>query len=69
MFVVLSAEEREKINYKKYQEYLSSMKKLSKNDGVAQAHIIADGLLCDFLCDLGYGKIVEVYNSLDKWYG
>ena len=32
------------------------------------AHIIADGILCDLLISLGYPEVVEVYNSIDKWY-
>lgn len=32
------------------------------------AHSRADELLCELLEDLGYGKIVELYSDVEKWY-
>ena len=32
------------------------------------AHSRADELLCELLDSLGYGKIVELYSYVDKWY-
>ena len=31
-------------------------------------HVRADGVLCDLLASLGYGDVVEEFDSVDKWY-
>lgn len=31
-------------------------------------HIRADGILCKVLRGLGYGEVVDLYESIDKWY-
>lgn len=33
------------------------------------AHSIADDILCNFLKDLGYDEIVNIFNDIEKWYG
>lgn len=32
------------------------------------AHMKADKILCDLLVELGYEKIVDEYNKVEKWY-
>ena len=32
------------------------------------SHYAADVLLCDILSELGYTKLIEIYNNMDKWY-
>lgn len=32
------------------------------------AHKIADGIMMTILTDLGYGKGVDVFNDMPKWY-
>lgn len=32
------------------------------------AHGCADDLLCETLCELGYGEMVEEFNKIHKWY-
>lgn len=37
-------------------------------DRLEEAHIKADQVLCDLLNELGFGALVERYNSGSKWY-
>ena len=39
------------------------------NYDAESAHGDADGVLCDFLRELGYGEIVREYEEIDRWYG
>jgi hypothetical protein len=32
-------------------------------------HVLADKLLCRVLRSLGYGEGVDVFESIEKWYG
>ena len=32
------------------------------------AHSIADGIMCDLLRELGYGKGVDIFEDMPKWY-
>lgn len=36
--------------------------------GVEDGHIAADGILLEALEKMGYEKLVELYQELDKWY-
>ena len=33
-----------------------------------QDHAMADKVLCDLLCHLGYGQVVVLWRDIDKWY-
>lgn len=33
-----------------------------------EAHIMADGLMCDLLQELGYGEGVDIFLKIPKWY-
>ena len=33
-----------------------------------QAHLDADHVLVDFLAELGYGEIVQLWRGVPKWY-
>lgn len=48
-------------------EVLSALKELVGGDNEI-SHCRADEILCAFLRELGYGEIVDVFESIDKWY-
>lgn len=63
----------------KYKEYLCQMQQCKAEAGkeqpkyksfhdLSEPHEIADDILCNFLLDLGFKEIVEVYRSFEKWY-
>jgi hypothetical protein len=35
---------------------------------IEEAHIKADKILCSFLKELGYEKVVKEYEKIPKWY-
>lgn len=37
-------------------------------DDTEMVHIYADEFLCGLLRELGYTKLVEVYDDIGKWY-
>ena len=37
-------------------------------DNTEQGHVLADKVLRDFVADLGYKNLVEMYDKVDKWY-
>ena len=52
-------------------KYISTLKdciKESIEDDRERPHLIADGILCELLTELGYANIVELYNKVNKWY-
>lgn len=53
---------------KPFAEKLKALRKLADSKDIECAHIEADDLLCEILLDLGYDKIVEAYEAIDKWY-
>ena len=54
----------------KYQEYVNEMKKAIEESKFDEefGHVIADGILCDFLKELGYNELVMLFDMVDKWY-
>ena len=48
--------------------YMDRLKVAQGNCDVESAHADADKVLCDLLEALGYKKIVEEYNKVEKWY-
>lgn len=50
------------------EEYVSQMEFTGTNNDKESAHSDGDSLLCDFLREIGAGKLVEAYESFDKWY-
>ena len=48
--------------------YMERLKAAQDNCDVESAHVDADTVLCDLLDALGYKKIVEEYNKVEKWY-
>ena len=48
--------------------YMERLKAAQDNCDAESAHIYADTVLCDLLDALGYKKIVEEYNKVEKWY-
>lgn len=49
-------------------KYVRRLEKEAKSYDTETAHCDADGLLCDLLRDLGYEKVVEAYQKVEKWY-
>lgn len=51
-------------------DFAERMKKISedKNLGNEDQHIKADKLMCRVLRQSGYGKGIEIYNQLNKFY-
>ena len=47
--------------------YEDKMSKIDK-DTSGESHLQADSLLCDLLEYLGYENLVNIYNSIGKWY-
>lgn len=54
------------MNTKLEEEYI---KKLNEWIGADEelGHIMADSLICDLLMKLGYKKVIEEYEKIDKW--
>ena len=48
--------------------YMERLKAAQDKYDAESAHIDADTVLCDLLNALGYKKIVEEYNKVEKWY-
>ena len=46
------------------------MKKIAakSKENEEQAHIEADNVLCSLLVTLGYKDLIDVYQSVGKWY-
>ncbi|WP_312286676.1 hypothetical protein [Terrisporobacter sp.] len=51
-----------------YNKLRDEMESLIECGDTENAHSRADGILCELLESLGYGKIVELYYDVDKWY-
>jgi hypothetical protein len=49
------------------EQALDALKALMVDD-MEDDHVMADRFLCELLESLGYGKTVDFYKSLDKWY-
>lgn len=50
------------------EDYFVERIKEASNHGVEEGHYLADGILCDLLEAIGYKKVVEEYNKINKWY-
>ena len=48
--------------------YMDRLKAAQDNYDTESAHADADTVLCDLLEALGYKKVVEEYNKVEKWY-
>ena len=48
--------------------YMDKLKAAQENSDVESAHADADQALCDLLEALGYKKVIEEYNKVEKWY-
>lgn len=51
-----------------YNKLRDEMESLIKCGDTEYAHSRADELLCELLESLGYGKIVDLYYDVEKWY-
>lgn len=50
------------------EEALEELLEIAKNDDREEAHIDADGVLCELLTSLGYKDVVTAYHNISKWY-
>ena len=52
------------------EELKNALIELSKRTDIDEEkiHVLADGILCDALSNLGYYEAIEVYEQLPKWY-
>lgn len=50
------------------EEFIERMKARCFTGHEEDDHIRADEILCDFLRLLGYNELVDVYESVTKWY-
>lgn len=48
--------------------YIKRLEQAQECADIESAHEDADNVLCDLLKDLGYDKVVEEYNKVEKWY-
>lgn len=54
--------------YKDDSKFCADMQKCIDDPDTEKAHVVADNILCEALEMLGYYKLVELYNQVDKWY-
>jgi predicted RNA-binding Zn-ribbon protein involved in translation (DUF1610 family) len=54
-----------RVNDKGYQERMETE---IDNDDMEDAHCKADDILCELLRELGYGKLIDTYEKVPKWY-
>ena len=61
--MTLSEEEKDLVNIA-----ISELKELNSNYDTEVAHIQADAILTELLTDLGLEEVVDVYETISKWY-
>ena len=47
---------------------VNELNQLKEDSDIESAHCLADNVLCQLLDKLGYGKVVDAYSAIDKWY-
>lgn len=45
-----------------------AMRDIVATTGIDDGHQMADHLMCELLKSMGYGKGVEVFIAMEKWY-
>lgn len=50
------------------QRAIEKLRECQKNRDFEAAHSTADDVLCDLLRELGFGKVVDEWMKVDKWY-
>lgn len=50
------------------EDYFVELLKNAATEDTEGGHIHADEILCDLLEAIGYKKVVEEYNKINKWY-
>lgn len=61
---MLSDAERDELTKK----YVNELQKRCFSGDLETDHVYADNILMDLLTELRLNRIVEVYDSIDKWY-
>jgi hypothetical protein len=52
----------------KEKEVIEYLKQQQENSDTEDSHINADNILCEFLIELGFERIVEEFEKVNKWY-
>jgi hypothetical protein len=52
------------------EQFEAEMREIATKYGgdIEGAHSMADGLMANVLCKLGYSAGIDVYQDMDKWY-
>ena len=48
--------------------FVQRLKECQENDDTERAHYVADEILFELLTKLGFNKVVDIYEDVDKWY-
>ena len=56
------------IDCKIEQSYVDKLKKAYDYEDIEGSHYKYDDLLCELLNELGFNKVVDQFNSTNKWY-
>ena len=51
-----------------FKKQYEQMEALQNNWDIEETHGKADDILCEVLRKLGYNRLVELYEKIDKWY-
>ena len=50
------------------EQAIAELKEAKASHDTEDAHMVADGVLCDLLASLGYKDVVEEWQKVRKWY-
>jgi len=50
------------------EQFAEKMRKIADGDDREARHIEADNLMCKVLDNLGFGKGVEIFQDMSRWY-
>ena len=49
-------------------EFEEAMSRIAATVDIEERHIEADDLMCEVLTELGFGRGVEIFERMPKWY-
>jgi hypothetical protein len=68
--MIMGTKEENRINALKEQlKQIAAYQQQSTWTDIEADHCNADDILCEILTELGYEEIVEMFESIEKWYG
>ena len=53
---------------KQINKLVQEIHEIEKLNDTEDGHVLADRILCELLISLGYEKVINAYNKLNKWY-